>query len=395
MKYKLAVLTAHPIQYQAPLFYILASHPDIDLTVYFCWDFGVEKEEYDPGFGKRIKWDIPLLEGYKYKFLKNYSPNPYSSFFGQINPFITKELCNNCYDAILVHGYTSITNWLTFLVAWIIKTPIMFRGESHLLNYRPLWKRVFKDIVLTQIFKRISAFLPIGTLNAEYFKHYGVTDKKMFLTPYSVDNDFFQKKYNELLDYRSELKRRLGFSTEAPVILYASKMIPRKRAKDLLRAYEKIQERVIAALVFVGDGIERLMLEEYTNSRKIRNVHFLGFKNQTELPEYFTIADVFVLPSTDEPWGLIINEAMNFGLPIIATDQVGATPDLVKDGENGFVYPVGNIERLADCLIRLLKDYQLRERMGKSSLEIINKWSYKEDLKGIVAALDYVKRLKQ
>ena len=115
MKYKLAILSSHPIQYQVPLFKRLSTHKDVDLTVYFCWDRGVEDEEYDPGFGMKLKWDIPLLEGYQYKFLCNWSPKPSSSFFGLINPGIYKELIQNRYDAVLVHGYASLTNWLAFL----------------------------------------------------------------------------------------------------------------------------------------------------------------------------------------------------------------------------------------------------------------------------------------
>ena len=382
MKYKLAVLSSHPIQYQAPLFRKLAAHPEIDLTVYFCWDFGVGKEQYDPGFGKKIKWDIPLLEGYNYKFLPNLSPKPSSSFFGQINPSIIKELHKNRYDVILVHGYASFSNWFAFLGAWVTRTPILLRGESHLLKHRSLWKRTVKRIGLVSFFKGVSAFLPIGSLNKAYYRHYGVPGTKMFLAPYAVDNDFFSGKYHVLYQKREQLKEDLGVDRELPVILYASKMMPRKRAMDLLKAYEKIQDRIDATLVFVGDGIERLILEAYAQDHNLKNVHFVGFKNQTELPDYFVIADVFILPSTDEPWGLIINEAMNFGLPIITTDKVGAAPDLVKHGENGFIYPVGDIDKLADYLLKLLQNSELREKMGKRSLEIIDKWSYKEDIEG-------------
>lgn len=392
MKYKLAVLTSHPIQYQAPLFRKLATHPDIELTVYFCWDFGVGNEQLDPGFGVKLKWDIPLLEGYKYKFLPNLSPKPSSRFFGQINPSIIKELRKKHYDAIWVHGYASITNWLAFWGARVSKTPIILRGESHLLNYRLLWKRAIKRVGLTLLFKGISAFLPIGSLNKAYYKHYGVSDTKMFITPYAVDNDFFLQKYHVLYQKRGRLKENLGVGRKLPVILYASKMMPRKRAMDLLKAYKKIQERIDGALVFVGDGMERQMLENYTKDHNLKNIHFVGFKNQTELPNYFMIADIFVLPSTDEPWGLIINEAMNFGLPIITTDKVGAAPDLLKHGESGFIYPVRDIEKLASYLLKLLHEPELRKKMGECSLEIIARWSYKEDVEGILSALEYVRK---
>ncbi len=388
---KIAILASHPIQYQAPLFRKLSQHPDIELTVYFCWDFGVGKERFDPGFGRKIKWDIPLLEGYRHKFIPNWSPWPSSAFFGQINPGVIIELFQNHYDAIWIHGYTSITNLLAFSGAMVSKTPIMLRGESHLLNYRPAWKRILKRTILFLLFKRISSFLAIGTLNTEYYKHYGVPVGKIFHTPYAVDNEFFSGKYRTLYKERDRIKKEFGIACDLPVILYASKMIPRKRAMDLLKAYEMIQKKFDAALVFVGDGIEKPVLEAYAENLNLENVHFVGFKNQTELPALFVIADIFVLPSTDEPWGLVINEAMNFGLPVITTDKVGAAPDLVKHGGNGFIYPAGDIEKLASYLIRLLQDSHLREKMGKRSLEIIDRWSFKEDMEGILAALEYLK----
>ncbi len=391
-KYRLAALTSHPIQYQTPLFKRITSHPNIDLIVYFCSDIGVKEGYVDSsGFGVNIKWDIPLLEGYKYKFMPNVFSQQISGFWGRVNSSIIKEIRSNHYDAIWIHGYSSLTDWLAFFGSWVSETPVMLRGESHLLNYRPGWKKVFKRIVLQTLFRRIGCFLSIGALNTEYYKYYGVPEKKIFLTPYCVDNEFFSGKYKELYGGRNNLKKRLGLPSELPVILYASKMMPRKRPMDLMKAYEKIQDKINVALVFVGDGMERQALEKYAKNNNLRNVYFEGFKNQTELPEYFSIADVFVLPSTDEPWGLIINEAMNFGLPIITTDQVGAALDLVKDGENGFIYPVGDIGKLAECSLKLLRDAELREKMRRKSLEMIEKWSYQEDISGILSALEYVK----
>lgn len=390
--YQLAIIASHPIQYQAPLFRVLAARPEVDLTVFFCSDWGL-KAYHDEGFGKEVKWDVPLLEGFRSEFLPNISPKPNASrFWGLINPAIIQRLRKGDFDAIWVHGYANLTNWFAFLGAWITRTPILLRGESHLLNYRSAWKRFVKRLGLKQLFRGIACFLPIGSLNSEYYRYYGVPDNKMFLTPYSVDNDFFSGKYEELRCKRNSLKGRLGIAPETPVILYASKMMPRKRAMDLLSAYKVIHDKVDVALVFVGDGAERLAQEDYIKKYNLRKVYFVGFKNQTELPEYFSIADIFVLPSTDEPWGLVINEAMNFGLPIITTDKVGAAPDLVKNKENGFIYSVGDIEKLASLLLKLLEEPDLREKMGKRSLEIIDKWSYKEDIEGILAALEYTRK---
>ena len=389
-KYKLAVLVSHPIQYQVPLFRLLATHPNIDLTVYFCADWCTKDDFIDPGFSVVLKWDIPLLEGYTYKFLPNLCKKTSLSFWGLINPSIIKEILYNRYDAIWIHGYASLSDWLAFLGAWVSRTPILLRGESHLINYRPGLKMIFKSVVLLPLFKAISAFLPIGTLNTAYYKHYGVSGKKMFLTPYCVDNTLFSKWYQALHGKREQIKKKLGIQANLSVVLYASKMMPRKRAIDILKAYETIHDKVSAAVVFVGDGKERPALEVYAKQHNLKNVYFAGFKNQTELPEYFAVADVFVLPSTDEPWGLIINEVMNFGLPIITTDQVGAGPDLVKHGENGFIYPVGDVEKLSNCLLKLLNDSGLRNTMGNRSLTMINKWSYTEDVEGILSALKYV-----
>jgi glycosyltransferase involved in cell wall biosynthesis len=389
-KYKLAALTSHPIQSQVPLFRMLSEHPEVDLTVYFCDSFGADQKTYDPGFGMEIKWDIPLLEGYKYKILKNYSLRPSSGFWGLNNPGIINELLTNRYDAIWMHGYANLSSWFCFLGAWLTNAPIMMRGESHLMNYRPGWKRMLKKVFLPVLFDRIACFLTIGTLNAEYYKHYGVSERKMFLTPYTVNNEFFSEEYKKLKNKRSELKEMNGIAPECPVILYAAKMMPRKKAMDLLKAYELMRNKTRAALVFVGDGGEKGNLELYAREHKLEDIYFVGFKNHTELPEFFSIADVFVLPSTDEPWGMVINDAMNFGLPVVTTDQVGAAPDLVKHGENGFIYPVGDIDKLAGYLSRLIHDDDLREKMGKRSLEIISKWGLDEDCDGIVSALKYV-----
>jgi glycosyltransferase involved in cell wall biosynthesis len=312
-KYKLAILTSHPIQYQAPLFRNLAQHPRIDLMVYFCSDFGVT-EKVDPGFGKVFKWDIPLLEGYRYKFLKNFAPSSSPSrFWGLINLGIIRELWRGHYDAILIHGYTLATNWMAFITALIRRTPVIFRGETVLRTNQSLLKAFLKKLLLPAIFRRMKAFLPIGKISHNFYRYYGVPQKRLFLTPYSVDNDFFITKGRNYKEERNKIKKEIGIPVENAVILYASKMTPRKRPFDCLKAFEQLNEK--ASLLFVGDGELRPILETYIYEKRIQNVFFVGFKNQSELPRYYTVADIFVLPSSYEPWGLAINEAMCFWSP--------------------------------------------------------------------------------
>ena len=130
-KYKIAIVVSHPIQYQVPLYTQLAVRADIDVTVYYCWNFCCNAEAYDPGFGKKIQWDIPLLEGYTYRFLPNWSWRPSSSLWGQINPGIVRALYDGQYDAVWIHGYMSITAWFACIGAWVSRTPIFIRSISH------------------------------------------------------------------------------------------------------------------------------------------------------------------------------------------------------------------------------------------------------------------------
>ncbi|OGI19114.1 MAG: hypothetical protein A3B68_07950 [Candidatus Melainabacteria bacterium RIFCSPHIGHO2_02_FULL_34_12] len=387
-KFKLFILASHPIQYQAPLFKEISKHPYIDLTVLFCSDFGL-KSYFDKGFGKALKWDIPLLEGYKYKFLPNINCCPdISAFFGLLNPgvisYITKEKC----DAIWIHGWNSFTNWLALFIAFLRGVPVILRGESNLLHETSFWKEAAKNFIYKTIFKKISCFLAIGKYNIDFYKHYDVPEEKIFLTPYTVNNNYFISKFTELAPKKNELRNKYHIPTNIPVILFCGKLISVKRPMDLLLAYEKASNLYESALIFAGDGILKNKIEDYVSKNKIKNVYFLGFKNQSELPEIYAMSDLLVLPSVHEPWGLVVNEAMCFGLPIIVSDKVGAGGDLVREGINSFIYPVGGINALSEKISILLSDAKLREQMGEESLKIINRWSYEEDISGILEALN-------
>ena len=402
-KYKLAILASHPIQYQAPLFKKITENSQIDLMVYFNWDFGVGEESFADEFGKKIKWDIPILEGYKYKFLKNFFLKPSDIFFGQINLGIIKELVINNYDAVVVFGWNSFTNWLVFLTKFIHRTRIILQSESPLNQelLKSKWKIKIKKIILGWLFKHISAFLYIGEENKKFYQFYDIPEEKLFFAPYAVDNDRFIKAGKSLMENRNDLRNKIGIAENDAVILFVGKMIEKKHPMDLLKAYELMisnQELVTSNqgkvknanshLIFVGDGILRAELERYVKENNLKNLHFAGFKNQTELPQYYALADIFVLPSgIGETWGLVVNEAMCFSLPVIVSDVVGCGQDLVRQNENGFVFLLGDINKLAERLKELAENKEKREQFGKKSFEIIQKYSYKKDIEGILKAL--------
>lgn len=387
-KYKLAVLTSHPIQYQAPLFKKLAARPDVDLTVYFCWDFGVREAEMDKELGMKVKWDVPLLGGYQCKFLKNLSLKPANSFCGQINPGIVPELIKAKPHAILIFGWNSFTNWLAFLIAFVSGIPVFLRGESPLSQEflkNPL-KLKIKKIILGTLFKRIRAFLYFGKENKKFFQYYGVPEEKLFFCPYADDNEYYIAAAKNLESRRNEFRNELGISPEKTVILFVGKFIDKKRPFDLLEAYEKIRH-LNAALVLVGDGPLRQEAGIYAKNRNLSNVHFVGFKNLTELPKYYALSDILVLPSASgETWGLVVNIAMCFKLPVIVSDLVGCGPDLVKDGLNGYVFPLGNTEKLSRQIEDLIKNPRKRKEFGRKSFEIVQDYSFDKDIEGILAA---------
>lgn len=389
-KYKVAFLTSQLIGDQVPIFRKLSERDEIDLKVYFCWDIGVSKPGLEKEFNIKIQCDRALLDGYKHKFLKNCSLRPSTSFFGIINWEIVSELFKNKYDAIIVHGYCRFTDWLAFCSAFLTGTPVFLRGESPLNQelMKSRKKLFIKKLVLRPLFKKISAFLYFGEENKNFYKYYGVPDKKLFFVPYAIDNDKLIQLAEKLRPEKEKLKKKLlNNGNVGPVMLSVAKLIEKKHPMDLILAYESLiadnQLPDTTALVFIGDGVLRSELENYVSRQGLKNVYFTGFKNMSELLLFYAIADVFVLPSdVGETWGIVVNEAMCFNLPVVVSNVVGCGPDLVKDKGTGSIFPLGNIEKLASSI----KDMILNKRTNRP-LEVVGQYSYEKDVEGILSAI--------
>jgi len=392
---RFAYLVSHPIQYQSPLLRRIAQEPDIDLTVFFGSDFSV-KGYVDKDFGVQVKWDIPLLDGFKYEFLPALRDNGAEGIFSPISHGILSRLRG--FDVLWVHGYATVNQMHGILAANILNIPVLVRSDSQLKDRpRSGLRLALKNVFFALLRNLVDAVLVSGTLNADYWRHYMGRDFPLFMLPYAVDNAWFQRWCLLAKPTRPELEAELNIAPGCPVILFASKLQTRKLCSDLVSAYANFiagtPEETHSYLVIVGDGEERANLEAQVATLGLTGVRFAGFRNQTEMPGFLSLATVFVLPARHEPWGLIVNEAMNAALPVIVSDDVGAQPDLITDGVEGCVYPVGDIAALTDALHRVLDNPETAVQMGQQALARINQWSFEADIIGLREAIAQVTRL--
>jgi glycosyltransferase involved in cell wall biosynthesis len=380
---RLAILASHPVQYQIPLFRELATRPGLDLRVFFCWDFGVE-QRHDPGFGRALKWDIPMLDGFEHEFLRNTSPDPGTHHWrGLVNPTACERISTWAPDAVVVHGYSHWTEQQVIVKLPRLGLRVVLRGESNLLRSRPLPLRLAKQVTLRWLLRHVSAVASIGSLNRAYWLHYGFPDEGIFLAPYTVDNTFFARRRDESRALASAWRSDMGIASGDPVVLFAAKLIPVKCCELLVRAFARGVEHGV--LVIVGTGALEADLRALAQRLAPGRVHFTGFVNQSRMPAAYALGDVFVLPSAFEPWGLAVNEAMCLGLPVVVSDQVGAGPDLVS-GKNGWVFRSGDETALAAVLREACASPERLRAMGQNSIDRIASWGIPSTADGILSA---------
>jgi glycosyltransferase involved in cell wall biosynthesis len=398
-KIRLAYLVSHPIQYQAPLLRRIAQEPDIDLTVFFGSDFSVRSYQ-DEGFGVDVKWDVPLLDGYRHIFLPVIRDDGTQTVTTPLNYGIYSALRGSAdepgFDALWVHGYAMVNALHGMLAAKALGIPVLLRADMWLRDRPRSGPKLLLKKMFFQLLKNmVDGILPVGTLNTEYWRHYLGDEVPLFLMPYAVDNDYFQQRSREAVATRDDLRQELNLEPGRPVILFASKLQQRKHCSDLLDAYGlllKDGKNPVPYLVIVGDGEERSALEQKARTSGLTDIRFCGFRNQSELPRFFDIASVFVLPARHEPWGLIVNEVMNAGRAVIITDDIGCQPDLVTNGVEGYVYPVRDVEALANALRRVLATPETAETMGINALRRISAWSFEEDVAALRKAIAQLTR---
>jgi glycosyltransferase involved in cell wall biosynthesis len=388
--HRLAIVASHVIQYQAPLFRMLAAQHDIDLTVLYCSRLGSETF-HDADMATSVRWDLDLLSGYRSGFLTNLAPARAAGFLRHVNPGIIPALARGRYDAVLfMTGWGSLTAVGGMVLCRVAGIPFLIFGDSSFPPPETTLPTRLRAALLRGLFKMASGFAVSGSLNATYYEHYGADRQRFFLVPFAIDNERFAGGADFAEGERGRFRASHGIDRDSVTIVFSGKLVERKDPLTLLHAYERMRSRDRCSLLFVGEGALRGALERYAREKSIERVHFAGFVNQGDLPKYYGASDVFALPSTYEPRGLVVNEAMAVGLPIVVSDRCGAIGDIAIDGANALVFPAGDPDALAAKLDTLAADATLRARMASRSREIIAGWSYDRAVEGIREALQWL-----
>lgn len=381
---KVLLVSSHPVQYAAPLYRRYAGDQHIDLTVAFCSLAGA-KANFDADFGQQIQWDVPLLHGYSWIHPPNRSLRPnIQRFWGLLNPGIWTVIRSGRFDVVVCYGYRAASFWVAAAAARLSGSSLVFTTDAHSLASRDRrwWKALAKRHLLKWVFRSAEAVFVPSTRGQRFLETLGVAPERVFLTPYAVENGFFSDRSSRV-DVAS-VRERWQVPLGAVVALFCAKLAPWKRPFDLLRAAARVDGLWV---VYAGDGTLRRELELQAHDLGVADrVRFLGFVNQLGLPEVYAAADLLVLPSEYEPFGVVVNEAFACGRPAIVSNACGAAGDLVREDETGFVVPVGDVDALAERLRWLQSHPEIRRRMGERALERVAAWGPEQNREAFVEA---------
>lgn len=386
VKPRLAVVASHAIQYQIPLFRLLTEV--VDLHVFFSHRQSPE-EQAAAGFGVDFEWDLNLFEGYPHTFLDNRARRPSTQRFGGCDtPEIKQYLAVGRFDAVLTMGWYLKTYVQAVIACKQLRMPVMVRGDSTLRPQRNVFTRAVKMLIYPALMRRFDAFLVVGKRARAYLRHYGVAESKMFWSPHAVDNDRFADQSFAAVDSRTSTREELGCRPGEFLVLFVGRFVPFKRPLDVVRALGMLAGCGTQVRgVFVGHGELSSEIENLATSLN-SPIALVGFKNQSALPAIYAAADVLVLPSNNrETWGLVANESMACGTPVIASNEAGCVDDLIDDGETGYQYPVGDSYSLAEAVRRLLPQTG-SERIKRALKKKMAEYSLENAVDGIVMALE-------
>ena len=378
---RLAVVTTHPIQYYAPLFRLLTKEPGMELKIFYTWSQTERGPKYDTDFGKMIEWDIPLLDGYTYEFVENVANDPgVHHFRGIDNPTLNNKITEWGPDFLLMVGW-NFKSHLSCMRHFKGKIPVLFRGDSTLLDEKPGLKKILRRLFLKWIYRNADYALYVGKNNREYFSKHGFRESQLVWMPHAIDNQRFHG-HPEFDQEAAQWRRDLGIYPDDLVLLFAGKLEPKKDPEFMLRLANNIPDSRLK-LIIVGNGKSEAELK--TASDQDKRIIFLDFQNQQKMPLVYRLCDIFVLPSIGpgETWGLAINEAMACERPVIVSSKCGCEPDLTEEGKTGWVFEPGEAGdlKIKNLLLEILRNRPNLQNMGEQAWQKLQEYSYTSAIK--------------
>jgi glycosyltransferase involved in cell wall biosynthesis len=375
---RVGYIAGEPNPSRAPHLDRIAAHPDLDLTVIYASET-VHRREWTLEFAN----EPVILRGPTLP-LTRVLHHDYP-----LTPQIWRLLERERFDVLVIGGWSVMAPQLAIVWARLRHVPYLMISENHFREIRPAWVSAAKSLVLRHVIPQASGLLVTGELAREHVLHYGARPDRITVFPNTVDIPAYRDAAERLGPRRAEIRTRLGIADDAVVITQVSRLLPQKGPDETLEAVARARELTDRPLhlLLVGDGELRPSLEARAAQLQL-DVTFAGFLQGEQLLESYAATDVFALFSRREPWGIVVNEAAAFGLPLVLTDRVGAAADLLVPGENGELVQSGDVEQQAAALARLADDPERRERFGRRSLELVEPWDYEHSVETFFAAVE-------
>jgi 1,2-diacylglycerol 3-alpha-glucosyltransferase len=380
MKRRLVILTEIISPYRIPLFNSLAQHGEVDLHVVFL-------AETDPTL--RL-WQICKEEiRFSHQILTSWRKRV-GKYNVLLNRGVVRVLAAAAPDVILCGGYSYVASWQCLAWARAHGIPFFLWSESNAQDQRR--GHALVESLKNKFLQKCSGFVVPGRSAWEYLRGHKVDESTIFTAPNAVDNDLFASAAVAARQNETALRRE--FALPERYFLFAGRLVREKGVFELLSAYAKLDEsmRRQVGLVLVGDGECRLALQEQGSSISPGVVRFAGFAQREQLAIYYALAETLILPTYTDTWGLVVNEAMACGLPVILSRAAGCAADLVTENWNGLLVDPKDVSSLMLAMRTIADQPGLRATMGANSAQHIARYSAKEWSSGIVRMIQSYER---
>ncbi len=374
MSRKTVILTEIIAPYRIPVFNVLARRAGLDLHVIFLAETYEALRQWRV-YKNEICFSYQILPSWRWRAGR-------SSFL--INRGLWSALDKASPQVIICGGYNYVASWEALLWARRHRVAFVLWSESNGQDARR--GRAWVESLKAYFLRHCDGFVVPGKASFEYLRSLGSPEARILTAPNAVDNSLFTIQAENTSAHANEFREKLKLPLR--FILFVGRLVPEKGVFDLLEAYAKLETslRSEVGLVFAGDGVCREELAQQAKRISPGTVCFPGFAQREDLAGLYALAETLVLPTHSDPWGLVVNEAMACGLPIIVSSVAGCSADLVEDGWNGYVVPPRDAEKLSLAINSLVRQPELRQRMSRHSSERIRNYSPEACADGLAAA---------